>query len=660
MVEYVFAPGSDNEIRLGDADIVQHNPVKIHTGKGDLRATVALDRRLDDAAKRQDRLDVRIDGEVKWTGFVVGVRHDVGGATTRIRADGIGKRLEETRPAPQRIDIKSKRLDEAIRDYWTRTPFDATVRDQIPEVVAEDELVQSAATTSEFQAITDLDPTDPVVIENGELRRGQSAYFFEGESEFISGSFTDPEYSDGGATGFDTGISNTGDKATYTVTPEYTIPEENAKLKFRLDFIDGDNDNDIKPPEIAVRLNGDTLFQNQFLASFVTGVQWDDFNTDGNYSGGDLTAGSSVDIEIEVTNGTIGDPDDRINVDAVVLYDDRFSYTFDNSVDSNGYLSGPALFPSFEPVTLDASKTGFNIGRLEAALLITDTSGGQAIDLSNDGGNTFTTAGTNTDAAAVDFSTGGRRAAARLTLGGFGSRTTASPTEDFTPQAVSGLQLRADLDDLTIIDELTLRGNNFDNLQKLHDYGDFIYVIEHADYGSESDLVVESFGRGQETRPAPAAFDSPAALQPEVAAETYFNSVFVRGRERADGTIPSAEVTNDDAVAEDGRKISPGVLRDLSIGTDAGAQFRANALLAKALAEDDLVGTLRGPPELTDPGYARPVDFGDGPSPKTVERVTLSETGDSVESTFEFSVRPRLARRVEELRRKQRDVEDQL
>jgi len=117
---------------------------------------------------------------------------------------------------------------------------------------------------------------------------------------------------------------------------------------------------------------------------------------------------------------------------------------------------------------------------------------------------------------------------------------------------------------------LTLRGNNFDNLQKLHDYGDFIYVIEHADYGSESDLVVESFGRGQE------------------------------------------------------------------------------------------VGTLRGPPELTDPGYARPVDFGDGPSPKTVERVTLSETGDSVESTFEFSVRPRLARRVEELRRKQRDVEDQL
>jgi len=203
MVEYVFAPGSDNEIRLGDADIVQHNPVKIHTGKGDLRATVALDRRLDDAAKRQDRLDVRIDGEVKWTGFVVGVRHDVGGATTRIRADGIGKRLEETRPAPQRIDIKSKRLDEAIRDYWTRTPFDATVRDQIPEVVAEDELVQSAATTSEFQAITDLDPTDPVVIENGELRRGQSAYFFEGESEFISGSFTDPEYSDGGATGFD-------------------------------------------------------------------------------------------------------------------------------------------------------------------------------------------------------------------------------------------------------------------------------------------------------------------------------------------------------------------------------------------------------------------------------------------------------------------------
>jgi len=214
----------------------------------------------------------------------------------------------------------------------------------------------------------------------------------------------------------------------------------------------------------------------------------------------------------------------------------------------------------------------------------------------------------------VDFSGAGRRAQARVTLDGFGSgRTTASPTEGFNRQVITDFELRADLNDLTVIDELALRGNHFDNLQKLHDYGDFIYVIEHGDYTDESDLVVESFARGQETRPAPPAFDAPAALQPEVAAETYFNSVFLRGRERSDGTIPSAEVTDTDAVAADGRKITPGVLRDLSIGTSAGAQFRANALLARALNED-----------------------------------------------FEFSVRPRLARRVEDLRRTQRDVEDQL
>jgi len=440
MVEYVFAPGTAREIRLDDADIVEHNPVKIHTGKGDLRATVAIDRRLDDAAKRQDRLDVRIDGSVKWTGFVVGVRHDVGQATSRIRADGIAKRLEETRPSLQRIDIKSKRLDEAIRDYWTRTPFDATVKDQVPEVVADDELVQSASTTAAFDSVTSLGATDPFVIKNGELRRGQSAFFFEGESEFISGTFSDVDYSDGDATGFDTGISNTGDKATYTFTPEYTIPEGNAKVAFRIDLIDGDNDGDISPPEIAVRLNGDTLFKNQFLASQTSGLRWDDFNTDGNYNAGDLTAGSSVDIEIEVTNGSVGDPDDRINVDAVVAYDDRFSYTFDNSVDANGYLSGPALFPSFESVTLDPSKTGFNIGRLEADLSINDTSGGQAIDLSNDGGGTFTTAATNSASGSVDFSSAGRRATARLTLGGFGSRTTASPTEDFKAQETPRLR----------------------------------------------------------------------------------------------------------------------------------------------------------------------------------------------------------------------------
>jgi len=651
MVEYVFAPGSANEVRLDDADIVEHNPVKIHTGKGDLRATVAFDRRLDDAAQRQDRLDVRIDGEVKWTGFVVGVRHDVGQATTRIRADGIAKRLEETRPSLQRIDIKSQRLDEAIRDYWTRTPFDATVTDQVPEVVADDELVQSAATTSEFQSVTSLGATDPFVIENGELRRGQSAYFFEAED----GSGGGGDVSDAAASaGSAETVFETFHDITVTADLDYTIPESAVGVAFRRrNPKDPDNDGTFEGATGEVIVDG-TSFGLAFGADNTDTYDW---SQETSYSGGDISG--TVDVTLNITNAA--PQGSSTFFDAIVLYDTRFSYTFDNTVDANGFLSGPALFPSAETADFQVTETGFNIGRLEASLQINDTSGGQAIDLSNDGGGTFTTAGTNTASAAVDFSGAGRRAQARVTLDGFGSgRTTASPTEGFNRQVITDFELRADLNDLTVIDELALRGNHFDNLQKLHDYGDFIYVIEHGDYTDESDLVVESFARGQETRPAPAAFDDPAALQPEVAAETYFNSVFVRGRERADGTIPSAEVTDSDAVAADGRKISPGVLRDLSIGTSAGAQFRANALLARALNEDDLVGTLRGPPELTDPGYARPVDFGDGPSEKTVERVTLSETGDSVESTFEFSVRPRLARRVEDLRRTQRDVEDQL
>lgn len=650
MVEYVFAPDTDNEIRLGDGDIVEHNPVKIHSGKGDLRATVAIDRRLDDAAKRQDRLDVRIGGDTKWTGFVVGVRHDIGQATTRIRADGIAKRLEETRPSLQRIEIASKRLDQAIREYWDRTPFDATVTDQVPETVAEDELVQSASTTSGFETETDIAETDPFVVEGGALKRGQSAYFFEAE-----------DASGGGGTVSDAAASAGGSESVFetfhdiavTADLDYTIPESAVGVAFRKrNPEDPDDDGIFEGATGEVVVDG-TSFGTAFGSSNVDTYSW---SQETSYNGGDISG--SVDIEINVTNAAPSGASTFF--DAIVLYDTRFSYTFDNSVDSDGYLSGPALYPSPETATFQVTETGFNIGRLEAALTITDTSGGQAIELSNDGGGSFTTAGTNTSTAAVDFSSAGRRAQARVTLDGFGTRSTASPTEGFNGQAVSAFQLRADLDDLTVIDELSLRGNHFDNLQKLHEYGDFVYVIEHDAYDTPSDLTVRSFSRGDETRPAPAAFDEPAAKQPEVAAEAYFNSVLVRGRERSDGTRPEAEVTDDDAVAADGRKISPGVLRDLSISTDAGAQFRANALLAKSLGNNDLVGTLRAPPELLDPGYARPVDFGDGEREKTVERVALSETGGAVEGVFEFAVRPRFARRVEELNRTQRDVEDQL
>jgi len=674
MVEIIIAPGASDEVVLNESDIIDYRPVLTHTGIGSLRATLATSTTLLDLARREARLNVNFAGRTEWSGYLNKIDRDRVRGTVSLEAFGVARKLEKTRPdyeniSNERIEFTQIALEEALRDYWQRTPFDGyQVTDEPTEVVEDDVLLRQADDNSSWSSITSIKDTTPAYIEGGSLKLAQTAFFFEGESEFISGTFSDAEYSDGDATGFDTGISSTGDKATYTFTPEYTIPEGNIKLRFRIDLIDGDNDGDIAPPEIAVRLNGDTLFQNQFLVSQNTGLEWNDFSTDGEYNGGDLTAGSSVDIEIEVTDGTLGDPDDRINVDAVVAYDDRFSYTFDNSVDADGYLSGPALYPTSAVIETTDRGTDLNINALRLDSSWTDVSGAQQVAVSNDGGQSYQT---NANSATIDatFSDGGRTAKARLTLDGYGSRSTASPTERYLGQEVASLELRGDLDNLTVIDSLELTGTHFENLKRLHDYGNFLWTIEH-DSGALSTLLVRSYQEGAETRSAPAEYDDPISRRDSVDTSTYFNELFLYGARNDNDQYPSAQVADQDEIADVGEQSA--VLHDPNVTTAAGARFRANSLLAALTRENTREGEITIPlrDDLVYPGYARP--FGNigwgtnwgaswgGIIRKTVEEVELVEDGDRVAQTHRFSPPTNVDSEIEALRRNARDIRDKV
>jgi hypothetical protein len=173
-------------------------------------------------------------------------------------------------------------------------------------------------------------------------------------------------------------------------------------------------------------------------------------------------------------------------------------------------------------------------------------------------------------------------------------------------------------------------------------------------------LTVRSFPRGAETRPTPTAFTEVENKSPEVAAEYYFNSVYLEGALQDDGTRPTAEVKDDDAIAADGREITPGVLRDQNISTEAGAQFRANALLQTALANDELRGTISTYPAHVAPGYSYAVDFGSGENEKTLESVSITESAGSVNATYEFVTRTRLGETISTLKREGRDLGNQV
>jgi hypothetical protein len=669
-VTLTFDPGGANELTLDESQIIRLNPAWTHTGKADLRAEVEITRSLDDYAQRQDRLNVSIDSTVEWTGFVTGTPHNERRGTTTLRAEGIEKKLEETRPDYDSIGgpvtYSNIALHDALRDYWGRTPFSSyNVTDQTTTLIEDNTQIQSADTTTEWQAIDSLiSSTDPALARNGNIELLQTCFTQEGEnwdvgSDSGSGGL-DSSYSGGVAATFD-GAS--GD-VTYQFNVDHTIPEDEVAVYTRNETSPG-NDG----PNVNLYLNG-TKIDELPSGAGIADPTWRNHIDDGFDSGldgwanGDLTpADNPHEFRIDAAGGGT----DLFVVDVVAPLDEitritggsdaTAAYFFDNdNGGSDGYLDGPELYPDELPVELDERETSFNITQGNISSAWDDTSNNQAIAVSNDGGDNYTSAN-NTTSLTANFSSAGRTAQTKLTFSRYGSRTTATPQTGFNGQKIQDYTLTVDLNDLVVIDSIELTRNHWDNLQTLHNYGDFNWVIEHSS-NDISNIVVESFQEGQVTRTAPSEWDNPNNRQPEVNAENYFNSVYLEGA-LSGGTRPTAEVKDSTAISNDNREIQA-FLRDLTITTDAGATFRANSLLETATSENDLEGRIVALPNFVHPGYAYSVDFGEGANDKTLETVNWSYTNNENRMTFEFTVDEGFAEDVNRLKRQARDLENQV
>jgi hypothetical protein len=348
---------------------------------------------------------------------------------------------------------------------------------------------------------------------------------------------------------------------------------------------------------------------------------------------------------------------DGVFVDCLHTYDTRYNYTFDDTLDANNQLSGPELYPDTVAVETPITSVAYNITDSAVTSTWDDTSGGQAIAVSNDGGATYASF-SNTDTVSHAYSDAGREARVKFTLDRYGSRTDATPTEGYLGQAIDSFARTVDGDNLAVVVDLELSKNHFDNLQTLHNKGEFVWNITHAD-DAVSDLVVESFRRGtkSKTLPVSAELDS----QTQISGENYYNSIYLQGSLRDDGTRPSAEVDDQSLIDQDGRVISPGVLRDLDASTDAGAVYRARALLDRASTNNELRGTKTYPADFSiQPGYAYSVNFGDGDTERTLEELQLRYNGSAATSQLDFVPRTTLAEDIADLKRRSRQQSDRV
>jgi hypothetical protein len=338
---------------------------------------------------------------------------------------------------------------------------DTALDDRAASLSLGDIVVQTADTTSEFDAITSVSATDPFVIANGEIALSQTAFTEEWENAssingpnfFFASRFSGngPDAGDGEALEYD----GSGQSASYTFTPDHTIPASEFELFIRV----GANN----APELEATLDGDTWQIFDSGGTIGGGPQWGnvtgaDFGSDP-FPGGDIAGGQSHTLEIASVSS--GGTDAAIYIDLVTPVDSVTRFTgasdasgahfFDNTLvdgsDGGRYLDGPQLFPAEVPLSLADESSRRAVTSLSFDSTWTDVSNNQFIEVSVDGTNFIRR--DNTQTGSVTFDDGGQTLAANLGFSRFGSRDDATPQTGFNGQAIQLWELIAEVEGIT-------------------------------------------------------------------------------------------------------------------------------------------------------------------------------------------------------------------
>lgn len=343
-----------------------------------------------------------------------------------------------------------------------------------------------------------------------------------------------------------------------------------------------------------------------------------------NWSSGDLAAGSHT-LRVKSTQNA---PENQL-WDVVGVYDSRYSYTFDNTLNAeSGYLDGPQPYPDAVSIQPEQIDVPYNI--TESTVQTTEA-GGQPlpeIAVSPDGGSTWKTAAGVNDAT---FSIGVATTTldTRFTLGRYGSTTGQTPLQGTTPMRVDVYDHLLDGNDLGVIEQLELTGNHLENLKAIHETSDYRFVMDH----DPNDLLIESFPSDTEKTLPDLTVKN---RLPSTDVGGYANKVHVFGAKADDGTRPVAIVQDDTEIAEVGVEPVPIIAPDLTTVTDV--KNKARTELTSRVGKRRDAGELEVVAKHPLPGYTYSVDLtGDGATEKIpLESVEFMEGRGEADGRLSF------------------------
>jgi hypothetical protein len=258
-----------------------------------------------------------------------------------------------------------------------------------------------------------------------------------------------------------------------------------------------------------------------------------------------------------------------------------------------------------------------------------DVSGGQALAVSNDDGETFEPAGgqSNTQTLSASFTTVGVNIVGRATMEGYGDAAN-SPRLNANPQRIESWQLSYSGNDVSVIDQRRFTGDALTVAQQLHKKAGLRFNIG-------TDGSITTFDPDETTQTPDWTVKN---RRPAVDLYGYANRIVVYGGKLDDGTRPKATAV-DTAEVDAVGSTETDVILSQNVTTLDGVKSEARAELSKRVDERKTTGTLEVWPTNIEVGRAYDVDwYGDGqPVDASLNTLSIQKgyANDTAELQFE-------------------------
>ncbi|WP_435175664.1 fibronectin type III domain-containing protein [Halorussus sp. AFM4] len=434
---------------------------------------VPRDEKWQASAFENAKLSVWQDGRILPIDELVSVRMEPG----RTILEGRGG--SELRDRVQ-AEYTSRDAHLAAEDLITaNTSYTANV-DAPGGSVKSDTLLQKASDNASFNEIVDIPASTPAAVQNGGIELLQTAWSFDAVDEWsdynVASFIRDSNHATANPDSTDYGneavLSQNGHYIEWQFTPQYDMAAGAVGAWARLG-----NPNDITDLKgLDITISSPSLGTKTAVgySAGYSGASGDKWEAPHNTVSGSIPAGETATVRVEVTDDAASQD---VYVDIGGGYDGRYSYRWhtEDTMETHS-AEGPEDYPDAVDVELNTVNSAYKVvgGRVDGTF--TDTSNGQGVALSNDGGSTWKSA-SNTADFETSFSSTGTSLTFRVTLSRYRFRNTPSPKFGFRTQRLDSFKLYGDLQDTPVLDQQKYDGSLQEVLTQIADYGNFIWEV---------------------------------------------------------------------------------------------------------------------------------------------------------------------------------------